>query len=116
MRRKTRIKELKVRENIGYKIKESRIRKGVSQKELSNKVNITRTFLGLIENAKRVPSYNTLQKIALCLECDPINLAEESKLDHIDPKIKTASLLRKLLRSGDTEKIRKLGAFIDSLE
>ena len=60
----TLIKEPKIRENIGGLLREYRIRNGISQNKLSTEVNLSRTFINLIENGHRLPSIDTVEKIA----------------------------------------------------
>lgn len=49
---------------LGKKIKELREDQKLSQERLSDKVDITRTYLSDIERGKRSPSYDIVKKIA----------------------------------------------------
>jgi len=54
--------------DIGLIIRELRIKKGLSQEDLSYKSNIHRTYIGTIERAEKVASIITLEKIAIALD------------------------------------------------
>lgn len=49
---------------VGYKIKQARLEKELTQKELSEIINIDQADLSKIENGKMCPSLTTLKKIA----------------------------------------------------
>lgn len=102
--------------NLGRVIRRVRIEKGISQEELSREVGITRTFLSLIENGERFPSYNTLSNIAHCLGKDPGSLIAEAELDSYDEDFKLVSFLTKLIESKDAEKLKKIVDFAKSLD
>lgn len=55
---------------LGEAIKEKRIQKGMTQLELSQKIDVSRTFLGDLECDRYTPSYKTLKKLALTLDLD----------------------------------------------
>lgn len=55
---------------MGYKIREKRKEKKMSQEELGKKANISRAIISELETGKRtVTSTKTLSKIAAALEC-----------------------------------------------
>ena len=49
---------------IGKLIKTLRTSKGISQKDLSEQLNITGNYLSLVESSKRAPSNNLINKIS----------------------------------------------------
>ncbi|WP_439132518.1 helix-turn-helix domain-containing protein [Polaribacter sp.] len=55
-------------QNIGISIKNARILKNLSQKELAKKIGISNINLSLIENDKANPSIDTLTKISKVLD------------------------------------------------
>ncbi len=61
----TRIK--KSNEKLGKKIRKERKSLGYSQEELAERVNISRTHMGHIEQGARSPSLEVLEKIARAL-------------------------------------------------
>lgn len=56
--------EQKVRKELGRKIKEYRSAAHLTQAELSNKVQVTQTYLGHVEQGIKTPSLSFLIKIA----------------------------------------------------
>ncbi len=69
--------------NIGYRIKELRKSKGLTQEQLAEKVGIDDKHLSKIENNKHQPTYATLCKIAEILDLpiiDNKNFIEENPL------------------------------------
>lgn len=57
-----------ITEQIGLRIKELRIKSGISQEKLTLKAELDRTYLAGVENGKRNPSIKTLEKILIALE------------------------------------------------
>ncbi|MBZ9633144.1 helix-turn-helix domain-containing protein [Clostridium sp. FP1] len=68
--------------DIGSKIKEYRNKEGLTQVELANKANISRSYLGDVEKNRYNASVETLQKIAAALGI-PVSelLTTEERLD-----------------------------------
>ncbi|MCL2827540.1 MAG: helix-turn-helix domain-containing protein [Oscillospiraceae bacterium] len=52
---------------LGQNIKQERISQNMTQEQLSEKVGISAVFLSQIENSRKVPSLETVYKIASCL-------------------------------------------------
>ncbi len=57
--------------DVGTKIRESRTRRGLSQKELADRVGLTPSFLSQLESNQVSPSLNTFLLICRVLEIDP---------------------------------------------
>ncbi|WP_410171519.1 helix-turn-helix domain-containing protein [Clostridium tyrobutyricum] len=57
-------------DNIGEKIKEERIKKGLKQYELAEKAGISNTYLSDLEVGRTAPSIKTLDKLSKVLEVD----------------------------------------------
>ena len=53
---------------IGEHIKEERIRKGMTQQQLAEKIFVTRQSISRYEKAERTPDLFTLQKLAEVLD------------------------------------------------
>ena len=62
--------------DIGGKLKEERVRTGMSQKELADKVNLTPSFLSQLENNQVSPSLSTYIQLCRALGIDPGLLLE----------------------------------------
>ena len=60
--------------HIGEKIREIRISKGITQKQLAEKLNTSQQNLAQYENGKRNPKLETLQRIATALDVAISNL------------------------------------------
>lgn len=56
---------------VGKAIRTLRTRKGVSQKELAERAEITPSFLSLVEGDRRDASIKVLERIAAALEVPP---------------------------------------------
>ena len=76
-------------------IKSTRIRKGISQMELSLRSNLSQSFVANIEKGKKQPSVLTLIKIAEALEVNPQEFFPEYL--NLDEKEQTKDKIRKLL-------------------
>ena len=62
-----------IENRFGYRVRELREAKGLSQEELAFKVGVHRTYLGGIERGERNPSLKNIDLIANALE---ISLSE----------------------------------------
>jgi transcriptional regulator with XRE-family HTH domain len=51
-------------DNIGSKISSIRKSKGISQRKLAQKANLSQSFISHLENGCRNPTINSLQKIS----------------------------------------------------
>jgi transcriptional regulator with XRE-family HTH domain len=61
-------------EIYGKILQEERKAKKISQEKLAKLAGLDRTFISLIENGKRSPSFSTILKICLALKIDPSEL------------------------------------------
>ena len=67
---------------LAQKIKTQRNNLNISQEKLAEKCNFDRTYISLLERAKRNPSYLSLMKLCIGLEIELIELLkEDSKND-----------------------------------
>jgi transcriptional regulator with XRE-family HTH domain len=62
---------------LAKRIKTRRSELNISQEKLAEKCNFDRTYISLLERAKRNPSYLSLKKLCLGLEIDLIELLKE---------------------------------------
>lgn len=53
--------------NIGFKIKELRVAKGLTQEELADRAELSKGFISQLERDLTSPSISTLEDILLCL-------------------------------------------------
>jgi transcriptional regulator with XRE-family HTH domain len=63
---------------LANKIKYQRNKLGISQEKLAEKCNFDRTYISLLERAKRNPSYLSLKKLCHGLEIELSDLLKES--------------------------------------
>lgn len=61
------------------KIKKSRKLKKIKQHELAKKVDVTPTYISMLENGKKEPSLKILKKICQILDIELSSLFEEEK-------------------------------------
>ena len=64
----TMLSKLRFTEIVGANIREERKKKGWSQDQLSAECGFYRTYINLVETAKRTPSSYTLYRIARALK------------------------------------------------
>jgi transcriptional regulator with XRE-family HTH domain len=55
---------------IGQIIKEERLKRGLTQRQVTEKAGFYRTFIGLIENGKYSPSVFTVWRIAKAMDVE----------------------------------------------
>jgi transcriptional regulator with XRE-family HTH domain len=70
-------------EIFGKILQEERKAKKISQEKLAKLTGLDRTFISLIENGKRSPTFSTILKICSALEISPSKLF--SKFEDQDP-------------------------------
>lgn len=63
-----------IKKHLGSNIKYYRIKKGISQAKLAEMANMATNYLGLLENGKKFPSAEMLERIASALGKDPTDL------------------------------------------
>jgi len=64
---------------LADKIKKQRLKLNLSQEKLAQKCDFDRTYISLLERAKRNPSYLSLIKLCKGLEIELIELLKEEK-------------------------------------
>lgn len=77
MKTKARLKS-KILKALGAKVKEFRLKKGISQEKLAFQIGVDRTYVGSIEQGKKSPSIYCLFTIANALDVelkDIVNLS-----------------------------------------
>ena len=82
-----------IKEEVGKRIKELRMEKGLSQEDLALKSNLDRTYITYVENAKKNVTIETLYKITQALD---VTLSEffamEEPTSFVTPKEPTIEL------------------------
>ena len=65
---------------LGNRIKQIRVSQRMTQKELADRLNVSKSTIGMWENNKREPDLNTIQNIAFALGCHLYDLIETNKI------------------------------------
>jgi transcriptional regulator with XRE-family HTH domain len=73
-------------DNIGSKIKQIRIKKGLTQECLSTRTGITKSYISLLEAGKKIPAISTLSEIATALGVRIVELLD-SEEDYSDVSV-----------------------------
>ncbi len=60
-------KNAKLPKVLGKKIQKKRNERGLTQEELADKVNVSRAYIGYIEQGRNTPSLEVVEKIARVL-------------------------------------------------
>ena len=90
---------------IGFRVKEFRIKRDLTQEELASKANLHTTFIAHIESGKKVCSIKSLKKISLALRV-PIHflLIKSEKMPEISYDLPTKKLISMIKDRTDAEK------------
>jgi len=88
---------------IGARIKEIRSKRGITQDQLSERMEINPKYLSSIERGKENPTLNTLLKLSESLE---VSLDEVFSFVEIEDPDKRKSLLISLLDEANDEQLK----------
>ena len=110
-------------ELIGKRIQEIRIRRGMTQEQLADRIHISKSSISEWEACKRVPQMKTLRKIAEALGVDvweiigfndvSIDSAQQAREELADDPDRKALL--NLARYGSAQDVKQVAALIDAL-
>ena len=64
----------KIREILALNMKAHRQKLGITQPELAERANISTNFIGMIEQKRKFPAPEMLERIAVALEIEPSDL------------------------------------------
>lgn len=102
--------------NIGDKIKEFRKMKNLTQSQLSEQANVSRSYLGDVENGRYNPSLDFIESIALALDIPLYLFFKENISNEIDTFDPLISELFSNLKSLPPEKIKAINDFIKAMK
>nr|WP_321508783.1 helix-turn-helix transcriptional regulator [uncultured Celeribacter sp.] len=68
---------MNLRDRVALNIQDLRRARDLSQEELAHRADVSRGYLGKVENAKFAASLDLLERIANALEIDPVQLFTE---------------------------------------
>jgi transcriptional regulator with XRE-family HTH domain len=103
-----RINDSKIKAQIGPVIRSNRLALHMSQGQLGKNAALTREFVNQIENGKRIPSSESLARIASCFNKKAPDLIEEAKLGEVNKRVLLAMHLKRVLETEDDETLREL--------
>ncbi len=64
---------------FGNRVRDERLRKGLSQEELAVRAGVHRTYIGMIERAEKNITLVNIERIAVALEMEICELFEQSE-------------------------------------
>ena len=96
---------MNLKKMIGARIQKLRKQKGLTQDELSEKVNISSKYLSSIERGKENPTLNTFISIADELSVDIEEFFTEIQIE--DPKI-TKEMILSLVDEADEDQLKTI--------
>lgn len=92
-----------LKQMIGARIKEIRTKKGITQEQLSERMEINPKYLSSIERGKENPTLNTLIRLSESLGVD---LSEIFRFIQIEDPAERKSLIISLLDESDSEQLK----------
>ncbi len=96
---------------IGGNIKKNRNSKGLTQKELAEKANISRSYLADVERNRYNPSIDTLKSLASALDINLIDLLngsnnnQKQEIEELDEDIRRIERARKNMPERDKKRM-----------
>lgn len=100
------------KKKLGLKIKELRKRKGLTQEQLAELIDMEQNSISVIESGRNFPTLGTLEKIAQILE---VNLSDFFNYDYIDDIETIKALTKDIIRKMDDNQIRQLFKYVKSI-
>ncbi len=92
-----------LKQMIGARIKEVRARRGLTQEQLSERIDINSKYLSSIERGKENPTLNTLIKLAQSLD---VNINEFFTMVEIEDSEKRKDLIISFLDKANDEQLK----------
>ena len=100
------------KKKLGLKIKELRKRKGLTQEELAELIQMEQNSISVMESGRNLPTLGTLEKIAKVLD---VNLSDFFDYDYIEDidviKASTEDIISKM----DDKQLRQLFKYVKSI-
>lgn len=100
------------KKKLGLKIKELRKRKGLTQEQLAELINMEQNSISVIESGRNFPTLGTLEKIAQILD---VNLSDFFNYDYIDDIETIKASTKDIIRKMDDNQIRQLFKYVKSI-
>lgn len=90
--------------NVGLRIRELRIARGLSQEQLALRSNITTTYLGLLERNQKNPTIKVLEQVCQSLNVSLMEFFSDANNSQSPPDIKSMQILAQLDDCSEDEK------------
>lgn len=100
------------KKKLGLKIKELRKRKGLTQEQLAELIDMEQNSISVIESGRNFPTLGTLEKIAQILE---VNLSDFFNYDYIDDIETIKASTKDIIHKMDDNQIRQLFKYVKSI-
>ena len=97
---------------LGKRLRELRKRKGFTQEQLAELINMEQNSISVIESGRNFPTLGTLEKIAQILE---VNLSDFFNYDYIDDIETIKASTKDIIRKMDDNQIRQLFKYVKSI-
>jgi len=101
-----------LKQMIGARIKEIRTKKGITQEQLSERMEINPKYLSSIERGKENPTLNTLIKLSESLGVD---LSEIFRFIQIEDPAERKSLIISILDESDNEQLKLIFKILSAI-
>lgn len=101
-----------LKQMIGARIKEIRTKKGITQEQLSERMEINPKYLSSIERGKENPTLNTLIRLSESLGVD---LSEIFRFIQIEDPAERKSLIISLLDESDSEQLKLIFKILSAI-
>ncbi|SDJ59419.1 DNA-binding transcriptional regulator, XRE-family HTH domain [Paracoccus denitrificans] len=70
---------MSLRERVARNLRRLRQEKSLSQEELADRADINRNYVGMLEREENAATVDMLEKLAVVLEVDPVELLRRDK-------------------------------------
>ncbi len=103
---------MNIKEQLGLRIKELRLKNGLKQSELAEKVNIATKHQSCIETGKNYPSADLIEKYARAFNLEPAEIFNVSHKKEIDI---IAKEINYMLKNANENELRLIYRLIKSV-
>ena len=100
------------KKKLGLKIKELRKRKGLTQEELAELIQMEQNSISVMESGRNFPTLGTLEKIAKVLD---VNLSDFFDYDYIEDIDDIKAWTEDIISKMDDKQLRQLFKYVKSI-
>ena len=101
-----------IKKQLGLRIQELRLKRGLKQSELAEKVGIATKHQSCIETGKNFPSAELIEKFAVVLKVD---ISEILNIKHIKDRSSQIIEITKMLETANDCEVKIIYKFVNSL-